>query len=635
MKTAVSPFFTAILAKLQHQFGILQTALAVKEDAMKLPAPLNLLDQDHIRVLEPHIKPVEFSAESLIFEIDSPGDSCYIIDEGTVRLEVPPEGSNPDDHEHILNYIGKGTILGELALLDRLPRSATAYAHTDVKAYRLDGDALDDLAETHPQVTGAVYAALGQAASLKLRAITDRLAGFIFKSHNPMVEDMVERAQAAQLEFVNWSEERVDVLLQALAQAVYDHTEELATLNVEETSIGNVPDKITKIQIGSLGVYESLAGDTGYGLSPASETNRVADIVSPFGIVVGLVPVTNPVSTFIFKVLICLKGRNAAILCPSRRALETSNRVGAIVQDVLKAHDAPLNIVQWVQENHSVKTTSDFMKHEGVSFVLATGGPRMVKAAYSSGTPAIGVGPGNAPALVCADAEISQAVQRIVDSKSFDNGVVCCSEHNLVVDARVRQAFVEALEQAGTAILTPEEAAAFTAQIVDTEKNHFKLSVVGQTAANIAEQTGIQRDYPIKLIVVPTENVDPDDVYSREKLAPILSLFTVENEEDGLSYCQELLAIDGTGHTAIIYTQDPALMERFGLEMPASRILVNAPGVQGGIGAVTGLAPSLTLGCGTFGGSSTTDNVTFRNLLNVKRLAYYAPDQGALENLGQ
>lgn len=600
---------------------------------MKFPEPLNQLSDEHHAFLEPFLQPVTFAEGSLIFEINTPGDSCYIIEDGTVRLEVPPEGSNPDDHENILNYIGAGTILGELALLDKLPRSATAFAHTDVKAYRLSTQGLEALVRSHPEVAGTIYAALGRDASLKLRALTDRLAGFIFKADNPMVDDMVARAVAAQREFKAWSDEQIDGLLLALAQIIADHASELAALNVEETNIGNVPDKINKIQVGSLGVYRALSGHVGGGFDPADSTKTVIDIIDPVGVVFGLVPVTNPVSTFIFKVLICLKARNAVILSSSRRALRTATRTGELVQEVLEAYSAPVDIVQWVRERNSRKTTADFMGHEDVSLILATGGPSMVKAAYSSGTPAIGVGPGNAPVFVAADADIDHAVERIISSKTYDNGVVCASEHNLVVDRRVRDAFVSTLEQAGTAILKPEEKETFTARAVDAETNHFIADIIGQDAATIAEMTGIQRDYPIKLIVVPVDSVQPGDVFAREKLAPVLSLYMVSSADEGIQVCQQLLHIDGNGHTAIIYSKDEQLIKRFGLEMPASRILVNAPGAQASIGAVSALTPSLTLGCGTFGGTSTTDNVTYRHLTNTKRLVYYAPEESILTGL--
>lgn len=593
---------------------------------MHLPAPFNTLDKDTLSVLEPLIRPIAFPKDTLIFEIGTPGDSCYIIEEGTIRLEVPPEGANPDDHENVLNYLEPGSVLGELALLDRLPRSATAIAHTDVKGYRLDGNELDALTETHPAVTGDINAILGRVASLKLRAITDRLAGFIFKEANPMVDEMVARARNAQAEFENWSEEKVENLLLALAEKIRDNAEVLAELNVEETGIGNVQDKVIKIEAGSMDVYNYISGQVGNGFSGTEADGTIEDVLVPVGVVFGLVPVTNPVSTFIYKVLTCLKGRNAVVLSTSRRALKTASRTGELVQEVLKEQGAPLDIVQWVKERNSRKTTSDFMQHDGVDFILATGGPSMVKAAYSSGNPAIGVGSGNAPVLIASDADLQQAAEQIVSSKSFDNGVVCASEQNLIAHTDIKAQLVDALVDQGAAFLSPTEKASFLDQSVDLEKNHFKLDLVGKSAAYLAQQTGLQRDYPIKLIVIEADKIDPDSVLTNEKLLPVVSLITTKSDDQGLSFAQEILQIDGSGHTAIIYSKNKDLIHRFGMITPASRILVNAPGVQGSIGIVTKLAPSLTLGCGTFGGNSTTDNITYRHLLNVKRLTYLTPE---------
>jgi len=594
---------------------------------MHLPAPFDTLEKDTLNILEPLIRSVTFSKDTLIFEIGSPGDSCYIIEEGLIRLEVPPEGGNPDDHENVLNYLEPGTVLGELALLDRLPRSATAYAHTDVKAYVLHSHDLETLAETHPRVTGQINAILGRVASLKLRAITDRLAGFIFKEASPMVDDMVARARKAQTEFENWPEEKVDALLLALAEKINANAEDLARLNVEETGIGNIPDKITKIEAGSMDVYQYFAGRAGTGFSGSEAGSSIEDVLVPMGVIFGLVPVTNPVSTFIYKVLTCLKGRNAVILSTSRRALGTANRTGELVHEVLKEYGAPLDIVQWVKERNSRKTTSDFMQHEGVDFILATGGPSMVKAAYSSGNPAIGVGPGNAPVLIAEDADIQQAAEQIVSSKSFDNGVVCASEQNLIINVKIKEQFITALEAQGAAILSPEEKVSFLKQSVDPEKKHFNIDLIGKSAAYVAEKTGLQRDYPIRLIAIEADSIDPEDVLCNEKLLPVISLISAANDQEGLAFSQAILDIDGRGHTAIIYSQTQGLIEQFGLLTPASRILVNAPGVQGSIGIVTNLAPSLTLGCGTFGGNSTTDNVTYRHLLNIKRLTYLAPEK--------
>jgi acyl-CoA reductase-like NAD-dependent aldehyde dehydrogenase len=245
----------------------------------------------------------------------------------------------------------------------------------------------------------------------------------------------------------------------------------------------------------------------------------------------------------------------------------------------------------------------------------------MVKAAYSSGTPAIGVGAGNAPVWICADADLPAAAHMIIQSKSFDNGVICGSENNLVVDASVRQAFLRRLEAYGAAILTPDEKSRFIAQVFDLEHGYLKRSMVGKSAHFIAQSSGIRGKYDIRLIIIPATLDELPGPCGREKLAPILSLFTVEGESEGLRICKQLLSNQGCGHVAIIHTQSQDLAERFGLEMPASRILVNASGAQGCAGIGTGLTPSLTLGCGTFGGSSTTDNVNYTHLLNIKRLA--------------
>jgi acyl-CoA reductase-like NAD-dependent aldehyde dehydrogenase len=245
----------------------------------------------------------------------------------------------------------------------------------------------------------------------------------------------------------------------------------------------------------------------------------------------------------------------------------------------------------------------------------------MVHAAYSSGTPAIGVGAGNAPVWICADANLDEAAQIVVQSKSFDNGVICASENNLVVDASVRADFVAALIAHGAAVLSPEETKVLTPHVIDPEKGRLRREVVGLSAQRIAEESGIEREGPIRLLVVPQDAEQVDGAYGKEKLAPILSLFTVAGEAEAIDLCKRILANEGIGHTAIIHTQDRRLINRFGMEMPASRVLVNCAGSLGSIGVGTGLTPSLTLGCGTWGSTSTTDNVGFGHLLNIKRIA--------------
>lgn len=387
--------------------------------------------------------------------------------------------------------------------------------------------------------------------------------------------------------------------------------------------MGNVADKAFKNRVAAMGVFASIAGRPAFGEIGEEADGLVTRIAAPAGVVFGIIPVTNPVPTAVFKTLVSLKARNALILSFHRASLGVGNRVGEIIEEVLQRNDAPPHIVQWIRSRGSRKKTRAFMSHPDVSLVLATGGTSMVRAAYSSGTPAIGVGPGNAPAWVCADADLAAAAASIVTSKSFDNGLICGAEHNLLVDRAVREPFIEALEAAGAAVLSPEEAKRFAAAAIDPEHGGFRMEMIGQSAGRIAAVVGIERDHPIALIVAPVETFDPDHPFAGEKLAPILSLLTVDGEAEGFEMAHRILQVDGAGHTAVIHTTDDDRARRFGREIPASRILVNSPGSQGVCGVTTALQPSFTLGCGTFGGNSTTDNVSYMNLLNVKRLARF------------
>jgi acyl-CoA reductase-like NAD-dependent aldehyde dehydrogenase len=582
--------------------------------------PQALLAEDESAVFERHSHKVSFPAGTCIFKAGSPGDCCYFIDEGRVRIEMD---RSELDSEDVLGFLEAGSILGEISILDGLPRSASAFAHTDVQARRLDKESLDRLGETNPRALAALYLTLGRHAGIKLRSANERLGDAIFTTRDPEVEELVARAAIAQKAIEEWAEERIDAVLLGVAQSFAIRAKDLAEDTVRVTRIGNVPDKTCKNLIASMGVYRSLVGQPASGLLSTDEARKVSEIASPAGIVVGLIPATNPAATAIFKALIAVKARNALILSFPRSIREVGPMIGTIIQDALRQGGAPADLVQWIKYGHSRKKTEILMGHPKVSLVLATGGASMVRAAYGSGTPTIGVGPGNAPTLICADADLEHAAESVVLSKSFDNGLVCGSENNLIVVASVREAFVEALVRAGAAVLTQDEARYFTECVVVPETHQFRPEVVGQGAGPAAEFLGIKRDYPVQLIVVPVEAVAGEEAYGREKMAPILSLFTVADEQEGVALSLELLEREGKGHTAVIHTRNPDMINRFAAAMPASRIIANSPASHGVIGFCTGLLPSLTLGCGTFGGNSTTDNVSYRNLLNIKRLAHF------------
>lgn len=580
---------------------------------------LDILKEEELGgVLEKYLVPVRFPRDACIMREGDPGEGCYIIDEGTVRLEVR---NLETDTDSVLGFLEPIIFVGEFGLLDGKPREATAYAHTDVKARYFSKESYDELCENYPRMALTIATTLGQNLVEKLREANEKVAGYIFTGDiDRDTDEMVDRAQKAQRLFASWTEDRVDALLKEIAEAIAAKAEELATATVTETKMGVVADKVIKIRFASLDVYKGVAGHLAAGFLTDSQA-RISEIACPVGVVFGLIPVTNPVPTIVFKTIICLKGRNALILSCHRDALGVGRQTCDIIRSVIERCGAPQDLVQPVLRRSSRQKTVMFMSHPGVALILATGGASMVKAAYSSGTPAIGVGAGNAPVLICADADIPKSAQGIVKSKSFDNGIICGSENNLVVVSEIRDEFIKQLEASGAVILTADEKNRFTPEVFESDSPTLKKAMVGKSAQFMANQAGIHRDSDIHLIVVPTRLDELKGPYGHEKLAPILSLYTVNDEVEGIQLCKQILDSQGSGHTAVIYTKDRELMSKFGQEIDVSRILVNAPSSFGCIGIGTGLTPSFTLGCGTFGGTSTTDNVTYTHLLNIKRLS--------------
>lgn len=579
---------------------------------------LDALQVELLAGLQPYGEEVRLAAGDRVFGRGEQSDAFYVVDEGEVRLEAH---SDELDTDSVFDYVHAGSFLGEVSILGGTPYALSAYAETDVAARRFSTAGLKRLFKEDPETAIDVLRALARNTALQLDRANKRLAEQTAdEAIDPEVEDMVANAVRAQRDFESWDEERVDRLLEALAQSVADRAEELGQRSVEQTHIGNAADKALKIGMASTAIYQSIAGEVGYGPIRELVEEKVTEIASPAGVIVGLVPVTNPVPTFINKTLIALKARNAIILSCHRMAQGLGNDVGETIVGVLREHGAPEGLVQWVRNRTSRRKTAKLMRHDDVGLILATGGPAMVKAAYSSGKPAVGVGAGNAPAWIAPDADIEAAAQAVVNSKAFDYGLICGSEQHLVVDRSVYDEFVDALGRNDATVLDEQETEQFITGAFEPGGN-LKLHFTGQAAGRIAEAAGLERGRESRLIVFLADASNPAGAQAKERLAPVLSLFTVDGDEEALSLCRRLLEYEGTGHTANIHTQDEARIERFAREMPASRVLVNVPSALGCCGAVTGLKPSLTLGCGTFGGNSTTDNVTHENLVNIKRLA--------------
>ena len=578
--------------------------------------------------LKSHLETVQFSQGTCLMREGSPGDACYLIVSGEVRVEV----ERPDfDSNGVASFMGPGAVCGELGLLDDSPRSASVYAHTDVVARCLSADALRELCDRDPTAGIMMLRWLSRNAAAKARAFSKNLEEFIFTDEpDPVVDALIARSVAATESIAGWHEDKVDDLITALATQIADQADELAAATVAETGFGCVPDKAEKNRFASLDVAQSLVGKPGVGVVGRHEREALTEIADPMGVILGLIPMTNPVSTLVFKALICIKARDALIVSCHPDAANAGATTVDLLRQVLVRHGAPADLVQSVPRRPTRRTTAALMRHPGVSMILATGGTAMVKAAYSSGTPAIGVGPGNAPAWVCADADVEAAARMVVASKAFDHGIICGSEDNLVVDRSVRDAFIGALRGAGAAVLTAAECDRVARIAFDDRDGRLRRSVLGQAAASIAAEAGVEVPAGTRLLVAPVPRQAVPGPYGREKLAPLLSLFTAEGEDDGLRLCRQILGNGGSGHTAIIHTRSERLQSSFARQMPVSRVLVNGPGSQGCIGLGNGLTPSLTLGCGTYGRTSTTDNVTYTNLINVKRVAHPLAGMGAV-----
>jgi acyl-CoA reductase-like NAD-dependent aldehyde dehydrogenase len=577
------------------------------------------LEDAGISELEPYLESVRFPQGDCLMREGSPGDACYLIVSGDVRVEV----DRPDfDSNGVVSFIGPGSVCGEFGLLDGSPRSASVYAHTDVVTRRLSAEAMRDLCDTDPAAGVRMVRWLSRSAAGKARAFSKDLEEFsLLGEPDPALDALVARSAAAQRSIAGWPEDKIDALIGALAAGIADRADELAAATVAETGIGCVADKAVKNRFASLDVAQSLIGKPGVGVIYGGERAPLTEIADPMGVVLGLIPMTNPVSTLVFKALICIKARDALIVSSHPDAANVGATTVSLLHQVLRRHGAPEDLVQSVPRRPTRATTAALMRHPGVSMILATGGTAMVKAAYSSGTPAIGVGAGNAPAWVCADADAEAAAQMVVASKGFDHGIICGSENNLVVDSSVRDSFIGALRAAGAAVLDATESGRVARVAFDGTDGRLRRTVLGQAATAIAAQAGIAVPAGTRLLVAPVPREAVPGPWGKEKLAPLVSLFTADGEDDGAQMCLQILGNGGRGHTAIIHTRSRRRQVSFARQMPASRILVNGPGAQGCIGLGNALTPSLTLGCGTYGRTSTTENVTYTNLVNIKRMA--------------
>ena len=431
---------------------------------------------------------------------------------------------------------------------------------------------------------------------------------------------LARRAKQAQLQIAELSQERIDAIVDAMAAAASPQCEALARLAVEETGYGVVADKIQKNLFAADRVYRFIRPMKTVGVLQRLEDRKVVEIAEPFGVVAAIVPSTNPTSTAIYKILIALKARCAIVISPHPSAVRCITRVAELMDEAARRAGAPEGSINWMT-TVTLEGTQELMKSRDVAVILATGGMGLVRAAYSSGKPAYGVGPGNAPCYVEQSADIKKAASDIIIGKTFDNGLLCSSPNSVVVDAAIAGELQRELAGQGAYFLKPAEVDAVTKVLIGPQRLP-NPSLVGRPATFIAEKAGITVPGATRVLVAPLAGVGREFPLSIEKLCPVLSWYVVQDWREGCERCKEILRYGGMGHTMSVHSRNDQIILEFGLKKPAFRIVVNTPTTHGSVGMTTGLDPAMTLGCGGWGGNITSDNISPKHLLNIKRLAY-------------
>ncbi|PKM80111.1 MAG: bifunctional acetaldehyde-CoA/alcohol dehydrogenase [Firmicutes bacterium HGW-Firmicutes-14] len=435
------------------------------------------------------------------------------------------------------------------------------------------------------------------------------------------VDSQVKRASRAAEDFLGYGQEQVDRIVRAMALAGLDRHMELAKMAVEETGRGIYEDKITKNMFATESVYYSIKYHKTVGIIHENREEDYLEVAEPVGVIAGVTPVTNPTSTTLFKCLISIKTRNPIIFGFHPGAQMCS---AAAAETMLKAAveaGAPENCISWI-DNPSLEATQYLMAHPGVATILATGGSSMVKAAYSTGKPALGVGPGNVPCYIEKTADIERAVTDLILSKTFDNGMICASEQAVIIDREIAEQAVARMKEYGCYFLSREEVKLLESMSTCGEKCSLNADIVGRPAATIAEMAGFAVAPDTKILVAELGGIGPDYPLSREKLSPILAFYVVDGYEEGIRKSGQMVEFGGLGHSAVIHSADERVIREFSERIRVGRIIVNAPATHGAIGELyNNNMPSLTLGCGSMGHNSTTSNVSAMNLINVKRVA--------------
>ena len=435
-----------------------------------------------------------------------------------------------------------------------------------------------------------------------------------------MINELVKKANIAKEEMLKLDQEATDKIVAAMAKAGLDKHIELAQLAVNETGRGIFEDKVTKNMFATEYIYNSIKYTKTVGVIEENEEEGYMKVAEPIGVVAGVTPVTNPTSTTMFKTLISMKGRNPIIFSFHPSAQKCSAEAARILRDAAIEAGAPENCIQWI-ETPSLEASSALMKHNGVALILATGGPGMVKSAYSSGKPALGVGAGNVPCFIEKSADIKQAVNDLILSKTFDNGMICASEQAVIVEECIYDEVVGLMKAYNCYFVDGKEKELLEKTVINPETKSLNPNIVGQTPYKIAQMAGFEVPKDAKMLVAEIGGVGMDYPLSKEKLSPVLACIKVKDAKEGIQRCVDMTEFGGLGHSAVIHSNNDDIILEFSKKVRTGRLLVNAPSTHGAIGDIYNVnTPSLTLGCGSMGNNSTTDNVSAVNLINVKKV---------------
>ena len=427
-------------------------------------------------------------------------------------------------------------------------------------------------------------------------------------------------AQTAQQSLAQMPQEKLDAIVEAIAKAFEAESVMLADLAVRETGFGNVDDKVTKNRFASRTLAQAIRGMKTVGLLSENPRDKLWEIGVPVGVIAAIVPSTNPTSTVCYKAMIALKAGNSIVFSPHPKALSCTRKAAEIVARAAEQAGAPKGSVACLSIP-SLQGCQELMQAKQVNLILATGGPAMVKSAYSSGKPAIGVGAGNGPAYIHHSADVTKALACIARSKTFDNGTVCASEQSIIVEKTMEDKVRREGEKQGFFFMDGEQAGKL-GRLLFRPNGTLTPDIVGRSAGKLAEMAGFSVPQGTKVLVAREEEAGPSRPYSMEKLCPVLAFYVMENEDAVLNMCIKILVHEGSGHTFAMHAEDREVIRRFAEKIPVSRFLVNTPSALGGIGATTGLFPALTLGCGAVGGSSSSNNISPMDLINIRRVAW-------------